>query len=124
MKYFTKKELDELKNNKVEIMVLNHSLDEFTNDSLFVGLHSKETNHRLTFLEVNEINPIEINNIVLYLTENKNITCENLVNVLNIDININDSINALIAKGIVKKDGELLSLNEKKYKGGNYETKI
>ena len=32
----------------------------------------------------------------------------------NIDININDSINALIAKGIVKKDGELLSLNEKK----------
>ena len=50
MKYFTKKELDELKNNKVEIMVLNHSLDEFTNDSLFVGLHSKETNHRLTFL--------------------------------------------------------------------------
>lgn len=114
MKYFTKKELDELKNNKVEIMVLNHSLDEFTNDSLFVGLHSKETNHRLTFLEVNEINPIEINNIVLYLTENKNITCENLVNILNIDININDSINALIAKGIVKKDGELLSLNEKK----------
>ena len=114
MKYFTKKELDELKNNKVEIMVLNHSLDEFTNDSLFVGFHSKETNHRLTFLEVNETNPIEINNIVLYLTENKNITCENLVNILNIDININDSINALIAKGIVKKDGELLSLNEKK----------
>lgn len=115
MKYYTLKELNNIKFNNVKIIVENSSTDEYDEDTLFVEEKRTELNNHLETLTVKIINKEEISKIIDYLKTNNSITKDEMLTKLEINPEVNDSIFALIDKKIiVLKDGEYRLNQEKK----------
>lgn len=110
MKYFTTQELLNLRESGCYISVRGYNnIDEILQqENIFCFISKSESgivnNYNLTKLEVEVINRKQCLKILEYLKLNNNIDRVKIEEELNINFDVNDSINALLEKGYIKKD--------------------
>lgn len=110
MRCYTKEEIIELKNNGFTIKL--DSFEKIDDNDLFVEQRRSELNNNISILELQLINRDEIKNVRDYLNENGEISEKELAEKFNITKANNNSINALLQKGILKEENGVFKISD------------